>query len=186
MDNPTALLHRIESEWPIQIHYGLAELIRLHPDAVFYAGSFWMLYCDYTVIAAPTFAVNAEGTLDDEQLRWYPPDWRWDVLDSVCNAMEPLYAELSRALAGASKAEWNAVMTANEVLIGRVSRHITHSVRSRTGAFADLALPANFVLFAGDIREDSATYNRQVRLSVEQPLLDELGLLAPEDSTQHD
>jgi len=125
MDKYRPLLQEIESQWPIHIHRGIAELVRLHPNEVFYAGAFWIFYCDYTVISAPTFGVNAEGTLEDESDRWAPAEWRWDVVKSVLDGMEPFYERLSAALAGASDGEWEAVMAANEQLIGRVCRSVT-------------------------------------------------------------
>jgi len=181
MDKYRPLLQEIESQWPIHIHRGLAELVRQHPGEVFYAGAFWILYCDYTNIATPTFGVNAESTLEDEGDRWAPAEWRWDVVKTVNDEMEPFYEKLSAALAGAPNEEWEAVMAANEELIGRVSRAVTKSARSKSGAFGDLPLPNNFLVFAGDVREDAATYNRQLRLSVDEALLPTLGMLAPEE-----
>jgi hypothetical protein len=186
MDKYRPLLQEIESQWPIYIHRGLAELVRLHPDEVFYAGAFWIFYCDYTVISAPTFGVNAESMVEDEvpgetSYRWAPAEWGWSVVKTVCDGMEPFYEKLSAALAGASHDEWKAVMAANEELIGRVSRSVTQSVRSKSGKFTDLPLPDNFHVFAKDVREDAATYNRQLRLSVDEALLPTLGLLASEE-----
>jgi hypothetical protein len=186
MDKHRPLLQEIESQWPIHIHRGLAELVRLHPGEVFYAGAFWIFYCDYTKISAPTFGVNAESMLEGEapgepSIRWSPAEWHWDVLKSVCDGMEPFYQRLSAALAGASDAEWQAVMAANEELIGRVSRSVTESVRGKSGAFADLPLPDNFLIFAADVREGATTFNRQLRLSIDEALLPSLGILAPEE-----
>ena len=113
--------------------------------------------------------------------RWAPAEWHWDVLKTVRDGMEPLYEKLSASLAGASREEWDAVIAANEELIGRVSRSVTHSVRSRSGEFADLPLPDNFLVFARDVREDAATYNRQLRLSVDEAILSTLGLVVPEE-----
>ncbi len=180
MDRHRALLNQIESQWPIEIHRGLADLLRQNPGETFYAGAFWILYCDYTVISAPIFGVNAESMLTDEGVRWAPAEWHWDVLKPVCEAMEPYYERLSASLAGAPHSEWQAVMTANEELVGRVSRSVTHAARSRSGDFADLALPDNFLVFAGDVREDGQTFNRQLRLSVEADELSTLGMVVPE------
>lgn len=181
MDKYRPLLKEIELQWPVHIHRGLSELVRQHPDEVFYAGAFWILYCDYTIISAPTFGVNAESTVKDESDRWAPAEWRWDVLQAVLDGMEPYYKRLSASLAGASDADWEAVMAANEQLIGRVSRLVTQAGRSRSGEFADMALPENFLVFAADVREDAEAYNRQLRLSVDEAILPRLGILAPEE-----
>lgn len=187
MDKYQHLLQEIESQWPVHIRHGLAELVRLHPREVFYGGAFWILYCDYTIISAPTFGVNAESALEGEapgepSCRWLPAEWRWDVLKTVCDGMEPLYQRLSAALAGASDAEWEAVMAANEELIGRVSRSVTRAARSHSGEFRDLTLPDTFLVFAADVREDATTYNRLLRLSVDEATLSTLNdILAPEE-----
>jgi hypothetical protein len=170
------ILREIEHQWPIHIHRGLAELRQAHPSEVLYAASFWMLYCDYTNIAAPTFGVNAESNLVNEvpgghSNRWLPPEWRWDVLDSVCSAMEPHYTHLSKLLASASNDDWDAVIASNEHLIARVCRLVTHAARTRSGAFGDLELPKDFLLFAADVREDDAKYDQLLRLSVDPEVL---------------
>jgi hypothetical protein len=187
MDTQQQLLQEIESEWPAHIRHGLTELIRRNPHEQFYAAAFWIFYCDYTKITPPTFGVNAESMLEDEAVdetsnRWQPAEWYWDVLQSVSDGMAPFYQRLSEAMAGASDAEWQAVIAANEELIGRVARLVTKAVRSRSGDFRDLALPDNFVVFAVDVREDASTYNRLLRLSVDEAILATLdGILAPED-----
>jgi hypothetical protein len=64
MDTQEHFLQEIESQWPAHIRHGLAELIRRNPDEQFYAAAFWLFYCDYTVIAPPTFGANTES------MRW--------------------------------------------------------------------------------------------------------------------
>ena len=182
IDKYRRLLEEIESQWPTHIRRGFTELIRSHPNEVFYAAAFWMFYCDYTVIAAPTFGVNAESKVTDSpDDRWAPAEWGWDVVQSVQDGMEPFYEQLSSALAGAPDAEWEAVMAANEKLIGRVAQLVTEWVKNRSGEFADFPLPKDFLVFAGDVREDAATFNRQLRLSVKSNTLLKLGLLAAEE-----
>lgn len=187
MDKQQQLLREIELQWPAHIRRALAELIRRHPGEQFYAAAFWIFYCDYTKISPPTFGMNAESMLEDEAVdetsnRWQPAEWYWDVLQPVNDGMEPFYQQLSEAMAGASEAEWQAVIAANEELIGRVARLVTTAVRSRSGEFSDLALPDDFLVFAVDVREDASTYNRLLRLSVDEAILPTLdGILAPEE-----
>jgi hypothetical protein len=96
--------------------------------------------------------------------------------------MKPFYQRLSEAMVGASDAEWEAVMAANEELIGRVARLVTKAVRCRSGEFRDLALPDNFLVFAVDVREVASTYNRLLRLSVDETIVPTLdGILTPDE-----
>ena len=181
MNDHHQLLQDIESQWPVQIRRGLAALSRSFPNEVFYVGAFWMLYCDYTVISAPTFGVNSKSEAaakpDD---RWAPAEWKWDVVQDIHDAMEPLYEKLSKAMEGAPDAEWEAVMAANEQLIGRVSRLVTDAARNKGGDVSGLPLSDDFLVFAGDVREDAETFNRQLRLSVDADVLSKLDLLAEE------
>lgn len=187
MHNQRNLLQEIESEWPTCIHRGLAELVGFHPDERFYAAAFWLFYCDYTVVAPPTFGANAESVLESQAAgepsnRWQPGEWRWDVIQTVYDEMEPLYQRLSETLVGASEAEWQAVITEHEELIGRVARRVTAAVRTRSAEFCELALPHNFLVFAVNVLEDASTYNRLLRLSVDEDILPTLdGILLPEE-----
>ena len=189
MSEQDRLLADIESQWPRQLRRGLSELIKRHPDEQFYAGAFWLFYCDHTVIHPPTFGVNAESMLEGEvagaeqSWRYQPAEWHWSVLKSVGDAMMPLYLRLSEAMRGESEAAWRAVIDANEQLIGRVAQQVTTAIRHRTGEFQRLALPETFVVFAVDVREDAAQYNRLLRLSVNAGILATLpGILVPEDT----
>jgi hypothetical protein len=183
MSKHDKLLAQIESEWPTHIARGLGELVRNNLRETIYAAAFWQFYCDYTIISPPAFGANAESDVADGSDRWLAvADWKWDVLKSVIDGMTPLYLRLSDALSGAPDAEWDAVIDAHYELIPRVARSVTRSAQARTGSFADIALPGNFLVFATDIEADASVCNRLVRASIDEAVLPTLdGILWPED-----
>jgi hypothetical protein len=186
MNEQQTLLHQIELQWPVQIRGAIGDLIHRNPGEQFYAAAFWMFYCDHIVIHPPTFGMNAESVLEEEDPdqasnRWNPAEWRWNVVDAVHTGMLPIYLQLSRSMHGQLNAAWQALISAHENLIGRVTRSVTQAIRNRTGDFRDLILPEKFLIFAVDVREGDGNYNRLLRLSVDEAVLGKFdGILLPE------
>jgi hypothetical protein len=70
----------------------LAGLAGAYPGERLYAAAFHLFYGDDVKILPPAFAANTEAAVhqdDGYSTRFAPPEWRWDVLDAVSDAMRP-------------------------------------------------------------------------------------------------
>lgn len=119
------LLKKIETAW---LDKGFSAIIShvSTSDAPVYGCAFWMLYCDYSVLGVPCFAINDEDheSAQDQYQRWAPPEWRIDVHD-VVGEMQELYSKLSNGMKGKSDEDWEEMMEAHYGIMCSVSLQLT-------------------------------------------------------------
>jgi len=172
-------LDDIKTRWLQEAPRAIADVIRAHPREEIYAAAFHLFYADYTVIHAPSLAANAESAVAlhsnnsgiTYSTRWMPPEWRWDVLESASEALNPLYGKQSQALQGAADDEWESVIDAHDDMIADVARTITAAARARQGDFRDMVVSTNFVVAILEGQRETSEYNRLVRTSIDPAIL---------------
>jgi hypothetical protein len=165
-------LKEIESEWLKTVLKAVHELTTAYPSERFYAGAFWLCYVDYTMFGVPCFAMNTEahvtanGGNTAEGIRWSPPNWRFDVIDTAVARMQPHYQALSRDLDGKDDSIWDATIDEHFRALARVSRQATeivHQSRAR-GMSGDIS--DDFVIGIFEEREGEPLFSQLVRDSI--------------------
>ena len=124
------LLKQIEAAW---LEKGISAInsYTSSVDDPVYGAAFWLLYCDYSMLGVPCFAINDEGheSATEEFQRWAPPEWRQDVHE-VTKEMQGLYSELSDLMEGRSDNEWEVLMDKHYKTMCAVSRSLTEQYHS--------------------------------------------------------
>ncbi len=142
-----------------------------------YAGSFWLFYCDYTVIHPPCFALN---TVDGIELddgwsnKWSPPDWKFPSIDDVTESLMPLYLELSELLKDQSDDIWEEVIDYNFRLYCNLCRKLTINARGNFGEYSQWNKTEDFLFLIIEEREGEEMYNQLLKDSVESRTLKKL------------
>jgi hypothetical protein len=146
-------------------------VVTTHQAEAFYAAAFWLFYSDYGKILPPAFGINAESHVvvyDDTDspwsTKWVPAEWHWPVLDDACNALKPLYQRLSEDMAGASRGDWDGLLTEHDAMIASVARELTTAVHTGRGG---ASFPDVFVVAVLDDQREPEAYNALVRASIE-------------------
>jgi hypothetical protein len=173
-----SLMQQIESAWLDAAASVIVSQVAAYPHEQFYAAGFWLCYVDYTMFAGPVFAMNTEshlaancGDWPEGYTRWSPPNWRFDVLRGAIEAMSPYYDALTASLAGQETAIWDGAIEAHWQTLARVSRLLTHAVRSGAAPFAGSSLPSSFVVGIFEEREGEPVFSRLVRESIDPEIL---------------
>ncbi len=169
-------LHEIEKAWFESAAAAVVEHVKAHPEERFYAGSIWLCYVDYTMFGTPCFALNTESHIAEagSDLRWSPADWRFSCIDSTVGAMQPLYSSLSRHLAGRSEAYWDLTIKEHFACLAQVCRRITNHARTRSGVFASINLPEDFVVGIFEFRENDPLFTQLITDSIAPEILAKL------------
>ncbi len=171
-----SMLNGIESAWFEAASKAIVAHVKAHPNERFYAGSIWLCYCDYTMFGTPCFALNTESQVAEmgSDWRWSPADWRFSCIDSTVEAMQPLYSAFTKELAGRNKAYWNMTMKEHFAILARVCHRLTHEARSRSGVFASIHLPADFVVGIFEFRESEPLFTKLIIDSIAPEILAKL------------
>lgn len=170
------LISAIESQWEEVAAKTIAQIMAAFPDDQFYAAGFWLFYCDYTVIHPPCFGANTEASLaesgeDAKYHRWTPPNWRFDTIGGLSDKMMPLYEPLCEEH---EDDVWQKIMEDHKQSIARVCRRVTQQARSGAGPFAEVAVPANFVVGIFEEQDGDEEYDRLAIMSIEKSVLADL------------
>ncbi|MFG2000918.1 hypothetical protein ACGFNU_17405 [Spirillospora sp. NPDC048911] len=141
-----------ETAWHESGCRALADLAAAHPGERLYAAAFHLFYMDDVQILQPALAANIETAVHRSHgysTRFAPPEWRWDVLDTVSEAIRPWYLRLTEEFLkpAGTDAEQDAAMSALEVAhdgaMARVCKAMTAT--ARRGGIHD-SLPPDFVV----------------------------------------
>ncbi|MEU4569903.1 DUF4303 domain-containing protein [Micromonospora sp. NPDC023956] len=165
-----------ETAWHDSGCQALTDLAAAHPDERLYAAAFHLFYSDDIEILPPALAANTEAAVHRNHgysTRFAPPEWRWDVLDAVSEAMRPWYHHLTEEFLApvgtdAERGEAaGALEVAHDGAIARVCRAMTATARQ--GGIHRL-LPATFVVVVLDGQRGDAQADL-IRASVDAPVL---------------
>ena len=130
----------IEETWIAATRHAIEETLAANPGETFYAGAFWLLYGDDVQINPPCLGLNSEES--DPEIRWHPPDWRWDIVDSVIEHMESAYEPLGNL--DVSESAWDALWERHIEVLSRVSKEVTRAARSGEIPKGDASLGPHF------------------------------------------
>jgi hypothetical protein len=173
-------LEEIESEWLVTILDTVWELAKTHASERFYAGSFWLCYVDYTMFGVPCFSMNTEahaaahGGNTSAGIRWSPPNWEFDVIDTAVERMRPLYQMLSQELAGKEDAAWDTTIDEHFRALARVCREATEAVHQWRASGLVENITEDFVVGIFEEREGNSLFTRLVRDSISPERLSRL------------
>jgi hypothetical protein len=161
----------------------LAGMAAAHPGERLYAAAFHLFYGDDIKILPPALAANTEAAMhqnDGYSTRFAPPEWRWDVLDAVSDAMRPWYRHLTEEFltSASNAAERDAAMgslgAAHDAAMARVCKAMTATAR-RGGIHSSLPTDFFVVILEGQRGGEEADL---IRASVDPQVLATLPELA--------
>lgn len=163
---------RIERTWFQAAADAIVATVEANPTERFYAGAFWLLYGDYTVIRPSVFGLNAEDS--DPDIRWHPPDWRWAMIDAAHERVDPLYEPLTHL--DGDEAAFEALWERHIDALAAVSRRLTAFVRSGQIAAPRAAFTPGFFVGIVDFSQGDEAID-YLKRSVDEETIAASGIL---------
>lgn len=132
LTRPMSQFNHVEAAWYDSASAAIVDHAASLPSERFYAGSFWLLYVDYTMFGLPCFALSTESHILEhgQYLRWSPADWQFSCIETAMQDMQSHYSAITEELSGRCDADWERAIDAHHACLARVCRRLTHDART--------------------------------------------------------
>ena len=134
------------------------------PEGLVYACSFWLFYCDSTLLGVPCFAFNIEGK--EVEAKWSPPEWIVDIEDSMVEALTPAYGKVTELMENESEENWDELIEFQWGFYCKLCRKINKLVKTENNPLSHWNLSEDFVMGIFEEREEEDLYEILVKESV--------------------